>query len=135
MKRKVLLWLDDVREPYGHHLLWQKLDVVDVVWVKTVAEFITYIQDNELPYAVSFDHDLLSIHYPPEKVYTDFISSVYWHKDKQIENTGLAAAIFLIRFCQNNHLRFPLWQVHSWNDYGKVLIESTISWYEKNKLI
>ena len=49
MKR--LLWLDDIRDP-------SSIKNYDVTWVKNYDEFVNYLINNDLPYAISFDHDL-----------------------------------------------------------------------------
>lgn len=52
----MVLWLDDVREPWKHGF-------IGVTWVKTAAEAIEKLKTGKVEFA-SLDHDLSEEHYP-----------------------------------------------------------------------
>lgn len=58
---KTLLWLDDYRDPKKDQwLVFSPITTEDleVYWVKSYKEFIEWIENNGLPTAICFDHDL-----------------------------------------------------------------------------
>ncbi len=58
--KKVLLWLDDYRNPFEDD--WLNFSPIgkdcEVVWVKTYVGFCHWIMVNGLPDGICFDHDL-----------------------------------------------------------------------------
>ena len=59
---KKLLWLDDIRDPMDKCLNCMDHSPigkdVEVYWVKSYKEFISWIEKNGLPDGICFDHDL-----------------------------------------------------------------------------
>lgn len=63
MNKGVLLFLDDIRNPFKNPewLTFSPISPDKVVWVKSYYEFINWITENGLPDAICFDHDLGAI--------------------------------------------------------------------------
>jgi hypothetical protein len=115
-----VLWLDDLRDPsQGQFKIWLNLafgENLDVTWVKDYDEFIKYFKKNEMPYAISFDHDL-------GNELTD-------HPELN-EKTGLDCAKWIVDYCMNNAVRLPKYFVHSANPVGRENIQSYLDNYLK----
>ena len=115
-----VLWLDDLRDPsQGQFKIWLNLafgENLDVTWVKDYDEFVKYFKKNEMPYAISFDHDL-------GNELTD-------HPELN-EKTGLDCAKWLIEYCMNNAVRLPKYFVHSANPVGRENIQNYLDNYLK----
>jgi len=115
-----VLWLDDLRDPsQGQFKIWLNLafgENLDVTWVKNYDEFVKYFKKNEMPYAISFDHDL-------GNELTD-------HPELN-EKTGLDCAKWLIEYCMNNAVRLPKYFVHSANPVGRENIQNYLDNYLK----
>ena len=114
-KTKTLLWLDDYRDPTTAD--WLNFSPigkdVDVVWVKSYDEFVSYImQPQPLPDGVSFDHDLADMKDTEEKIGYDCLK-------------------FLIDLCINLKIKLPVCSCHSSNPVGRERIESLINSYKK----
>ena len=62
MKRNnIILWLDDMRDPNNYkdfYINQYVRDCDEIVWVKNYREFCNYLNSNEFPAYVFFDHDL-----------------------------------------------------------------------------
>ena len=60
MDKKVLIWLDDIRDPLQDD--WLNFSPigrdVDVIWVKSYYGFTRWIKKHGLPDGICFDHDL-----------------------------------------------------------------------------
>jgi hypothetical protein len=115
-----VLWLDDLRDPsQGQFKIWLNLafgENLDVTWVKDYDEFVKYFKKNEMPYAISFDHDL-------GNELTD-------HPELN-EKTGLDCAKWIVDYCMNNAVRLPKYFVHSANPVGRENIQSYLDNYLK----
>jgi hypothetical protein len=115
-----VLWLDDLRDPgQGQFKIWLNLafgENLDVIWVKDYDEFVKYFKKNEMPYAISFDHDL---------------SNELTDHPELNEKTGLDCAKWLIDYCMNNAVRLPKYFVHSANPVGRENIQSYLDNYLK----
>jgi hypothetical protein len=115
-----VLWLDDLRDPsQGQFKIWLNLafgENLDVTWVKDYDEFVKYFKKNEMPYAISFDHDL-------NNELTD-------HPELN-EKTGLDCAKWIVDYCMNNAVRLPKYFVHSANPVGRENIQSYLDNYLK----
>jgi hypothetical protein len=115
-----VLWLDDLRDPsQGQFKIWLNLafgENLDVTWVKDYDEFVKYFKKNEMPYAISFDHDL-------GNELTD-------HPELN-EKTGLDCAKWIVDYCMNNAVRLPKYFVHSANHVGRENIQSYLDNYLK----
>ena len=62
---KHLLWLDDIRDPFKDNWIrdFSPIGVnCETIWVKNYKQFIFWIQENGLPSAICFDHDLENFH-------------------------------------------------------------------------
>jgi len=102
MPRPTLLWLDDCRDPYAYNYLSIYSPIgtdVEVVWVKNYDEFEAYIQQNGLPDAICFDHDLA--------------------EDSYDERTGYDAAKLVVNYCLEHHCDIPQYAIQSSNPVGK----------------
>lgn len=94
---KKLLWLDDCRNPLiGNWLSYSPIEIpYEVIWVKNAFEFKAWIELNQLPDAICFDHDL------GEK------------------ESGFDCAKWLIEYCLDNKLELPKYGIQSANPIGK----------------
>ena len=139
MESKILLWLDDYRNPLSKKYDWLAYSPigrnVSVVWVKSYQEFIDYIEINGLPDGICFDHDLGNEHYSdlmftdPEK-YNELYNTF-------VEKTGYDCAKWLVGFCINNNKEVPPYNIQSANPVGRENIDkylkSFISFSMKDK--
>ena len=99
---KILLWLDDIRDPNDSK--WREkylLDEYEIVWVKNHQELVSYIKENGLPYTIGFDHDLGD----------DY-------------ETGYDSAKWLVEYVMDNNLNLPQWFIQSDNPVGRKNINS-----------
>lgn len=99
--KKVLLWLDDVRDPFDEKVKWAAFSPVPfdyICWVRTYYQFCDYIENEELPYVICFDHDL---------------------GDDSNGYTGKDCANFLVEYCLNNKKPLPYFASQSANKPGK----------------
>lgn len=71
--KPALLFLDDERNPEDVTWVDINYDDYDVVVVRTYAEFVAYIESNELPYAISLDHDIQDFNHGDEKTGYDCV--------------------------------------------------------------
>lgn len=62
---KILVWLDDLRDPniFGYKYFPQYFDLNhffenEVIWLKSYEEFVNWIEEMGVPDHVGFDHDL-----------------------------------------------------------------------------
>lgn len=104
MKKELVLWLDDIRNPiqFGG---WDE-DIYNVIWVKTYEEFCDYIDKNGLPDRICFDHDLGT------------------------EKSGYDAAKYLVDYCQKHNCDVPLVSSQSANPVGRDNILSLVdNWH------
>ena len=106
---KVLIWLDDYRNPFeGDWLNFSPIGKdVKVIWVKNYIDFILWIIKNGMPDGICFDHDLGE------------------------ELTGYDCAKWVCDYCLNNNLKLPLYSVQSANPVGKLNIEMLMNNYKK----
>ena len=120
-KQRVLLWLDDKRNPFIYQ---PKVPTGDfkIVWVRNYTEFIKYIEYNSMPYLISFDHDLHEEHYVPKELWDDYeASKKYQEKIKQnheVSISGEGVAEWLVSFCKRRNVELPICYVHSANPVG-----------------
>lgn len=141
MKESVLLWLDDLRDPseemWRNHIAKNIANPLryNIVWVKDYNEFTSYIKNNDMPYLVSFDHDLADEHYTPERFWNNYEESKkYQESQNYSEKTGLDCARFLIEYCQDNHNgELPNYYVHSYNPVGADNIRALLTNFIKFK--
>ena len=117
MKKKYILWLDDMRNPWetplGCKKSWGEMysktiqnnpnDLPYIFWVKDYKEFVEFFEDLKnnnfdalgMPTEVCFDHDL------------------------GYDGTGKDAANYLCNFCMDNNLPLPEYESHSSNPKGR----------------
>lgn len=114
---KTLLWLDDYRNPHENN--WLNFSPIlrpfKTVWVKKYREFVRWIEENGLPDAVCFDHDLENFH---------------TGKSGFKEYTGYDCAKWLVDYCLDNNLDLPKWNIQSANPAGKENIKKLLENYE-----
>lgn len=109
---KILLWLDDIRNPFDYvdERTWIEayspigIENVKCIWIKTYNEFCDYINQHGLPDAICFDNDLGE------------------------EKEGYDCAKFVVNYCLNNDSPAPLYNIQSANP---VAVEN-IDCYLKN---
>ena len=101
---KVILWLDDVRNPKD---FIKDYDANSVVWVKDYSGFVEFVNEGKLPDIVDFDHDLGE------------------------GRSGYDCAKYLVNWCIDNDARLPEIVIHSSNPVGKDNIESLVNSYRK----
>lgn len=106
---KKLLWLDDIRNPMeGDWLVFSPINQpYTVIWVKSYAEFVDWININKLPDGVCFDHDL-----------GDNTTIIDWSHLDNVEYTGYDAAKWLVEYCIDNNKQLPLFNIQSANSVG-----------------
>lgn len=122
--KKVLLWLDDYRDPLKDD--WLNFSPIgkdcDVVWVKSYIGFTHWIIVNGLPDAICFDHDL------------GFTNEYYIENDIESPNpelTGYDCAKWLVEYCIIHNKELPLYAIQSANSVGKENIRSYLENYKK----
>jgi len=119
---KVLLWLDDVRNPFLNEEGKLPEFTGTIEWVRNFAELKAWLYENKLPDIVSFDHDLADEHYTPEFFWNDYeLSKKYqeWRESFYREATGQDCARYLKAFCKSIHKPLPEIHVHSDNPVGR----------------
>lgn len=103
IKMNRLIWLDDLRDPKDSRMDWLTYSPigkeVEVSWLKNKREFVYWIQENGLPDAICFDHDL-----------------------GENEPTGYDCAKWLIEYCLDHKVLPPVWSCQSANPVGQVNI-------------
>ena len=115
----VLLWLDDMRNPFKDNWVYdyapQFLEET-IVWVLNYDEFVEWIKYNGLPHTIAFDHDL------GEDVARDKVSKGMSKRQARIQKreiSGYDCAKWLVEYCMDNDLDLPNWIVQSANPVGK----------------
>ena len=133
--KKRLLWLDDMRDPKDPQMDWLKFSPigrdVDVSWVKSYKEFVSWIIKNGLPDAICFDHDL------GKEVEKELLTKGYSKKDarslKSEEKTGYDAAKWLVGYCMDNDKDLPEFAIQSSNPVGKENISKLFDSFRRFK--
>ncbi len=107
--RKTLIWLDDRINPLEKKMDWLAFSPigrdVNIIWLKDINEFQTWIHTNGVPDAICFDYDLSN------------------------SFNGLDCAEVLIDYCYNHQLLPPQWSSHSTNPEGKARINRLLKNY------
>jgi len=130
---KVLLWLDDTRNPFldKEQKLPEFTGVIE--WVRNYDEFRDWILSNPLPDIVSFDHDLADEHYTPEFFWNDYeLSKEFqeWKQKSYVHKTGFDCAKWLANYCEVEKSKLPDFHVHSANPVGRDNILKLLSKYK-----
>ncbi len=121
---KYNLFLDDERNPEAV-FNYTKLDIYkNLHWVivRNYNEFINNIIKNGLPEIVSFDHDLADINYDSKTAKQSF---------NYQEKTGYDCAKWLVDYCIDKQLNFPVYYIHSKNQVGAENIKQYLLNYER----
>lgn len=136
------LFLDDIRDVSCVN--WKVLHIGNppcdfpywqwggAIVVRNYNEFVQYIEQNGVPYEISFDHDLADIHY------ANFLISGKWDVDEEQmgnewEKTGYECAKWLIQHCIDNKVKLPNEiYVHSFNPIGKERIYDLVVSAKRN---
>lgn len=132
---ETLLWLDDRRDPYQG--TWLEAfapafvdNIMGVIWVKSYAEFISWIDKNGLPTMIGFDHDLggdIAV-----ELVKNGLSKRKAREYKKQEKTGYDCAKWVVEYCMKHNFKFPNYTVQSANTVGTVNIISYIENYKKH---
>ena len=112
---KVLIWLDDSRNPFEYDWLIFSpiIDYTEVVWIKNFIDLKKYLKTNSIPYAICLDYDL----------------------DINEEYNGLDCVNYLIECCRINKDDFPLYNFQSANEYGRDVMLKRIKDYRNERKI
>lgn len=126
---KILLWLDDVRNPFNSDWLLQYAPDFyygegRVVWIKNYTEFVKWITQYGLPTNICFDHDLSDIN-PVEG--SSLVIASGWNDEK----TGYDCAKWLVDYCMDNDMDLPDWNIQSANPVGRDNINGLLNGYRK----
>lgn len=110
---KTLLWLDDSRDPF-ENLDWLIFSPigrdVNVVWCQSYEEFDKWTNENGLPDAICFDHDL---------------------GEDNDERNGYDAAKKIVDMCMNEGKPMIPYSIQSANPVGRENIEKYIENFKK----
>ena len=116
-KVKLLLWLDDCRDPHTGSWLYEFAPEYEtknsVEWVKNYEEFVDWITTNGLPDMIGFDHDLGEI-------------------DGVVVKSGYDATKWLVDYCIDNSLPVCQWVIQSSNPVGVDNINGLLMNYIKH---
>lgn len=129
---KKLLWLDDLRNPFeGDWLSYSPIEKpFDCIWVKSYNEFVDWINQNGLPEAICFDHDL-----GMEVALEARAKGMSKRKSrllKKEEKTGYDCTKWLVEYCLDNKLKLPLYNIQSANPVGKENINGLMLSFNKH---
>lgn len=129
---KVILWLDDIRDPEEEQwfIYHEQFKGDSVVWVKSYSDFTSWIKDNGLPYAICFDHDL-GEDVAKSKV-SSGMSKRQARREKRETMSGMDCAHWLVNYCMDNKLHLPLYEIQSANPVGKDNIDGLLKSYNKH---
>jgi len=136
----ILLWLDDIRNPFlnleGKVPKDENGEDYKINWVLNYEEFVKWIEMFGLPNAISFDHDLADEHYTPEYFWNDYQESKKyqeWKSNHYQEKTVMDCAKWLVDYCIDNKEKLPKIFVHSANPVGadniKYLLDNFLKYY------
>lgn len=128
------LFLDDIRQPVDASnyilpvALRNQYRLEPWVVVRSIKQFVDYIQEHGIPAKVSFDHDLSQDHY--------HISFRDWDLDVSIremfDDTGYDAAKWLCAYCKRHDIPLPECYVHSANPVGRENIKRYLENFKKH---
>ena len=133
--KNVLLWLDDMRNPYEGNWIAEFSPLkggYSIYWVKSYDRFIQWINNNGLPRAICFDHDLGEDE-AKAKV-AKGVSKKKARQEKKLAKSGMDCAKWLVDYCIDHDLDLPEWNVQSSNEPGKDNINGLLSGYLKFRL-
>jgi len=121
MKKKINLFLDDVRNPKD--VTWVELPLVEWTIVRNYDDFVNAVKTNSI-IICSFDHDMFTEHYQEyHRVHqTGFKDKIDYTRFK--EKTGYDCALFLANYCVENLIPIPQYYIHTLNGPGGANIHS-----------
>lgn len=122
------LFLDDVRFPIQ---VFRTTTNMEWKVVRSYDEFVKIIEEQGLPFMISFDHDLADEHYRQSMYDKDKHYTKYYNDGTFKEKTGYHAAQWLVTYCLDKNIDLPKWNVHSMNPIGKENITGLLTSYEK----
>lgn len=104
----MLLWLDDERDPSeAKWKIYFPIAQPEVIWVKSYREFVDWINQNGMPMAICFDHDLGN------------------------GPSGFDAAKWLTEYCLEVAAPLPRWCIQSANPIGRKNIASLLDSFDR----
>jgi len=127
---RTLIFLDDLRNPSEQEWVdWLSQNSpipapYEVVWIKSFEVFSGWIKQNGIPEGVCFDFDLGS-DVAREKVKRG-MSKRQARKERKGTKSGFDCATFLIKYCRDNNLALPPYEIQSANEEGKEQIDSLL---------
>ena len=137
--RGVILWLDDLRNPYLNiegKVPTHNKENSEVIWVCNYEDFLGWIELNGLPEVISFDHDLGEGQGYDVPTYLVASGESNYKIEKMAhdsEKTGMDCAKWLVEYCMDrNNLPLPKWHIHSANPVGAANIKGLLGNYEKH---
>jgi len=133
MRKPILLWLDDCRNPFDQEIDWMVFSPigrdVETVWVKSYYEFINYITNNGLPDGICFDHDLGKL--TEMELLKQGYSKAEARKRKNEEKSGYDCVNWLIEYCLDHKCDFPPANFQSANPVGRENMITKINNFKK----
>jgi hypothetical protein len=129
---KILLWLDDIRNPFEDN--WLVFNPIEdpsfrVIWVKSYYEFVEWITNNGLPDAICFDHDLGLDEVHINKTMSK--NGLKKFRKSPEYKSGHDCAKWLVDYCLDNNKSLPLWNIQSANPVGKDNINGILNSFKK----
>jgi len=129
---KKLLWLDDVRNPFITDWLMQYAPQFaygegETIWVKSYSEFVDWINNNDLPDMICFDHDLAD----NWKLRSESDITDGYDMTENKEYTGFDCAKWLVDYCLDRDLNIPEYNIQSANPVGSENIRGLLENYKK----
>ncbi len=138
MKNKILLFLDDLRDPEEDQ--WKKWleqyspieQPYKIIWVKSYDEFKEFIDLHVFPDAICWDHDLGGI--MKKELVAKGMSKRKAKIVRQEMNlpTGYDCAKYLVELCLDHNLPLPKYAIQSANPVGKENIDMLLKNYNKH---
>jgi len=125
---KTLLWLDDIRNPNTAN--WLDYSPIEkpfkTIWVKNYNEFVEWIEQNGLPTAICFDHDL-----EPDIINGDPMKP--WECTIEYAKTGFDCTKWLVDYCMDNNRSLPKYNIQSANPIGADNINGLLTNFNKQR--
>lgn len=120
------LFLDDERSP---NQVVFKAQPTSREWVivKSFQQFVDAIKSRGIPEFVSFDHDLTEEHYREGHSH----GFKYFDYRAVESSTGVDCALYLVFACGMQKRQLPIWNVHSMNAYGTMILNGILKKAEK----
>jgi hypothetical protein len=145
MNDKILIWLDDVRDPISNPD-WLAFSPIEqpfrVFWIKNYNDFVNFITAKGLPDAICFDHDLSDFQAfyngYPEKLEQALKDAEEvgrldkWTETLANEKTGMDCVKWLCEYCLDNNKELPLYNIQSANPVGKENMRSYLEQFKKH---